>query len=323
MQSRRVADTALLLCGVLALATLFASLAETWWAFDLFTHFRVQYAAAGLVLAPALWWLKRRWAALVSLSLAGAQLWFVVPLFLPAAEASTDADTHADAEPLHVVAHNVFGYSRGYARTFAYLNHERPDVLVLLEVTPAWAKALEGFGPEYSYRWVHPGGPRSGIAVLSRHEPVASRELDLGETGDPSLLLTLDSENGPISLLAMHLYWPLGAYSSAVRNRQLRSIAQLARSHPLPLVVAGDLNTTPFSPHFRRLLQDGKLNNCADGDGLHATWPARVPFLFIQLDYCLATPGVHAERFRVGEFVGSDHYPIAFDVGVARPGPRR
>lgn len=318
MQTRRLADAALLLCGLLALATLFAFLAETWWAFDLFTHFRVQYAAAGLLLAPPLWLLGRRWAALMALGLAGLHLWLVVPLFISTARASTPVD----AEPLHVVALNVFGYSREYDRVLDYVKRERPDVLVLLEVTPGWAKALEGFGPEYSFRWVRPRGLRSGIAVLSRREPIETRELDLGGTGDPSLLLTLDGAGGPISLLGTHLYWPLGGRVSGVRNRQLRSIALLARNHPLPLVVAGDLNITPFSPHFRRLLKDGNLNNCAEGDGPHATWPAGVPLLFIQIDHCLATPDVHAGRFRVGDFVGSDHYPIAFDVRAARTSPR-
>jgi endonuclease/exonuclease/phosphatase (EEP) superfamily protein YafD len=101
---------------------------------------------------------------------------------------------------------------------------------------------------------------------------------------------------------------------SQLRNRQLAALAQVAREHTWPLVVIGDLNITPFSPLFARTLRAGKLASC-DGGGLHPTWPARVAPLFIQIDHCLASAGIQTEDFRVGPYLGSDHYPISVKVG--------
>lgn len=301
--------TALVLCWMLAVATACAYLARWWWGFELFVHFRVQYCLSGLLLAAALWPTGRRRMSALAGALALANAVPVLPLFFAEAEAAPAAGA-----PLRVVAINVFAYNEDYGRVFDYVQAVRPDVLVLLEVTPEWAKALEQRGSEFSFSWVRPTGQRAGMAVLSRAPPRATREVDLGETGEPSLLLTLDTAGGAISVLGTHLYWPLGPHSSTVRNRQLVAIARLAREGGPPLAVIGDFNVTPFSPHFARLLRDGELHNCANGAALAPTWPARVPFLFIRIDHCLVSEGLAASDSRVGPYVGSDHYPIAVDL---------
>jgi endonuclease/exonuclease/phosphatase (EEP) superfamily protein YafD len=311
---QRVADTALLLSGLLALSTFLAFFADSWWAFDLFSHFRVQYSVAALFLAVALWSLRRRMPAVLVLVVAAVNLWFVAPHLVGVAQATTTAGESAN--PVRVLSVNVFGFNEDFERVLRYVRAENPDVLIVLEVTPEWADAIRKLSPDYAYEWIHPGDLRSGIAVLSRDVPSTASELDLGGTGEPSLILTLHTAEGPLSILGTHLYWPLGERVSAVRNRQMRTLAQIARTHAGPLVIAGDLNVTPFSPHFTQLLRDGRLRNCAPG--LQPTWPARLPFLFITIDHCLASEGVRVDDFRVGEYVGSDHYPIVMDVAVTR-----
>jgi endonuclease/exonuclease/phosphatase (EEP) superfamily protein YafD len=309
----RLARLGLALCALLAFATACAALARFWWIFELFVHFRVQYAAAGLLLGAALWALRWRLSAATALALAMVNLAYVATLFSPHA---ADAESPTSV-PLHVVALNVLGYNRDYDRVLEYLQRERPDVVVLTEVTPGWADALQAIESEYAFRWVHAGDLRSGIAVLSRQRPTATREIDLAGTGHPSMLLALDTPGGPISLLGTHLFWPMGADVAAVRDRQLERLAAIARQQ-VPLVIAGDLNTTQFSPRFHDLLHDGALANCAAGRGFTPTWPTFVPVLLIQIDHCLATRGVRVSGFHTGEYVGSDHYPIAFDVRAAR-----
>lgn len=307
---RRLGDTLMLLSGLLALATLLAFLAPAWWAFDLFSHFRAQYAVAALLLLGPLLLLRRWGASGLSLAVAAANLWFVGLLFVEPAPASTPA-----RDPVRVLAMNVFGFNREYDRVLDYVRRVRPDVLIVVEVTPEWAEALAPLAGDYPYRWLHPGDLRSGLAVLSRRTPLDTQLVDLGGTGEPSQLITVPTAHGPLSILGVHLYWPLGDRVSAVRNRQLQALARVSRSHPVPLVIAGDFNISPFSPHFRRLLRDGSLRDCARG--LEPTWPARVPFLFIRIDHCVATAGVRVHEFRAGEYIASDHYPIVMEVAVA------
>lgn len=311
----RLGKFTLIWCWLLALATVCGFLASLWWGFELFVHFRLQYCIAGAVLAVALWALKLRAAAGLAAALALANGIPIVPLLLTRAEAAPPASAS-----LRVLAINVFARNRQYDRVIEYVRRERPDVLVLLEVTPEWESALQRqLKPEFAFSWSRATGARAGMSMMSRLPPLESREIDLGGTGDPSLLLTLQRADARITVLGTHLYWPLGPSTAAVRNRQLDGIARAARERHTPLAIVGDLNITPFSPHFARTLRDGGLSSCANGFGLPATWPARFPPLFIQIDHCLMSEGVSARNFRVGPYVGSDHYPVSVELTVSAP----
>jgi endonuclease/exonuclease/phosphatase (EEP) superfamily protein YafD len=155
--------------------------------------------------------------------------------------------------------------------------------------------------------------------MMSRVRPSAATTIHLDQRGAPAYLLTFDSGDTTLAVLGIHLNWPLGGRSSAIRNAQLDAIARLARGHPGPLVVIGDLNITPFSTNFSSTLREGGLRRC--GSGLLPTWPARFFPFYIAIDHCLANASVHAWNFRTGEYLGSDHYPISVEV-AAEPSRR-
>jgi len=310
LDPRRVAFLARLALVLLVAATLFGFAGAMWWAFDLFSHFRVQYVVAALLLALVLSVLCRdRWV-LLAVALGAANLLPVVPLFLHPPEAVPEKSGHR----LRLMSFNVFGFNRQDARMLEYVRRERPDVLVLLEITPEWLPSIRQLAADYPHRWINAGNAVTGIAVLSRAAPQHSNTLDLARNGVPSYLLTFESDGGSISVLGTHLSWPFGEHNAKVRNSQLAALAQLARDHTGPLVIVGDLNITSFSPVFQQALREGGLRRCVPDAGLTPTWPARVPPLFIQIDHCLATAGVQAWGFEVGEYLGSDHYPITVEV---------
>lgn len=300
--------------GLLGVATLAGFAGGLWWVFDLFSHFRVQYVLAAALLGIVLGLVRQpRWV-IGALALAVANLVPIVPLFLPHAEAAAPASGDA----LRMLSFNVFGFNHQYDRMLEYVGRERPDVLVLLEVTPEWMPSIRRLASDYPYQWINAGTDVTGIAVMSRQAPRGSETVDLARHGVPSYLLTFEHPNGNLSVLGTHLSWPIGARASRIRNSQLAALAQFASAHPGRLVILGDLNVTPFSPHFQRLLHDGGLERCVPGAGLTPTWPARFPPLFIQIDHCLASARVQARNFRVGDYLGSDHYPISVEVAPVR-----
>ncbi len=311
---RRLGLAAQVLFWLFAFATLCAALAPLSWTFELFSHFRAQYFFVGLLIALDLWLVRHRLLSLAALALTAWHAVVVVPALLAPAEA-------APAEPrraLRVLSINVFGHNDQYQRVLRYLRSERPDVLIVIEVTPPWGEALQGLRGEYAYSWVMPTGVRAGLAMFSRERPLGTRVVDLGNTGEPSMVLTVQTPDGPVAVLGTHLYWPLGPDHSRTRNTQLAGIVRVARETREPLLVAGDLNITPFSPRFAATLRDGALRSCAD-DRLVPTWPARMPFLFIQIDHCLVSSALAVRDFRSGPYLGSDHYPIVMDVGIEAP----
>ena len=295
-----------------AAATLFGFAGGLWWVFDLFAHFRPQYVIASLLLALFLGFASQpRWVA-SALAVVAVNLIPIVPLYLHPAEAAPPAA----AGSLRLTSFNVFGYNRDYERMLRYVRRELPDVLVLLEVTPEWVPAVRELAAQYPHQWINAGNHATGIAMMSREQPSSAATIDLARRGVPAYLLTFERAGAALSVLGTHLNWPLGRRASEVRNSQLDAIAQLAQARAHPLVVIGDLNITPFSPLFTKTLRDGGLQRCVPGAGLTPTWPARVVPLYIQIDHCLASAGVRAWNFSVGDYLGSDHYPISVQVAV-------
>ena len=73
-----------------------------------------------------------------------------------------------------------------------------------------------------------------------------------------------------------------------------------------PAAVAGDLNTTPWSREFRRLLAQSDL----DGPLLRpGNFPAKLGWAGLPIDYVLAGGGLRVAAAEPGPDLGSDHRP--------------
>ena len=68
------------------------------------------------------------------------------------------------------------------------------------------------------------------------------------------------------------------------------------------VVMAGDLNVTPWSPHFQSALERGGLVDSRLGFGLQPTWPSFLPGMRIPIDHVLSTPDVTIHRVERGPF---------------------
>ena len=309
-QRKPLALIARLAVLILAVLTAGGFAGALWWALDLFSHFRLQYVATAALLAVAFLLMRDRRFALLATAVGAINMVPVAMLFgEPAATA-----TVATGSSLRILSLNVLDFNQQYDRVLAYALRERPDVLILVELTPAWTARLGDLAPEYPHRWVEDGSGEGGIAMMSRRAPARAEAVTL-EGGDaPSYLLTFDAPEGSMSVLGTQLEPPLGPGRSRQRNQRLSALARFARDWRGPLAIVGDLNTSPFSPHFHKLLRDGGLRRCAQGGGLVPTWPSLFPPLWIQLDHCLANNGVQSWDLRAGEYVGSDHFPISVHV---------
>ncbi|MBM4022425.1 MAG: hypothetical protein FJ284_09335 [Planctomycetes bacterium] len=109
--------------------------------------------------------------------------------------------------------------------------------------------------------------------------------------------------------MAAHPPPPLSADWTDHRDRQLAAIGRLAVEETLPVIVAGDLNTTPWSHGFRTLVTH-RLRDSAIGWGVQATWNARVLVPRLPIDHLLVPPEIGVHSRSVGPDLGSDHLPV-------------
>lgn len=299
----------------LAAATLCAMTARFLWLGDLAVHFRLQYAVLGLI-GTVLFLVVRQpeWAAL-SLAVAVFNGIAAVPAMtsrqFPVAHAALAG---TDPQKVRVVAINVLYASHAYRRVEDVIHHERPDVVVLVEMNARWHKGLEAAEREYPHRYQTRGASRRGVTLWSRFPMTDVGELPMETHDEPAIGATLQIGSRTLRVFAIHTSWPMWPAASRRRNLQLVRMADLARATPMPLVAVGDLNITPFSPHFQQLLANGRLRSAAEGFGWVPTWPVFLPPAGIQIDHGLVNAEVRVQSFRRGSTDGSDHRPIILDL---------
>jgi endonuclease/exonuclease/phosphatase (EEP) superfamily protein YafD len=129
----------------------------------------------------------------------------------------------------------------------------------------------------------------------------------------PAIEATIEWAGRRVRFLGLHTLPPTGPAYARTRDAQLAAVADWVKRQGGPVIVAGDLNATPWCASFRRLVNDTRLVNSQRGFGVQPTWPARgFAWLdgLIPIDHCLHSPQLVTVQREVGERRGSDHMPI-------------
>lgn len=308
-------QAALAACAAgLAVATLigFFGAASNW--MDYAAHFRPHLAVAALLTAVAAWWLmadQHRVALVAVLAVLAA-----VNLTAMVGEWRFRAPTIAADRPtgLKIAAVNLLFFNRDYAAAARWIRDERPDVLVLTEVTDGWAAAIEALDDLYPYRAVRPTG---FIAMISRR-PWTSLEVVPGPRPRQGLVVArLALEGKTLTVIGAHPASPIRPQAVAARDDELDLIARVAREAPGPVAAMGDFNATPWSAPMRRLVRTSPLRYA---DLLATTWPTALPrWLGIKIDHILLGNGCAVRGFATGPDLGSDHRPVVAMIDCGTP----
>ncbi len=281
------------------------------WVPDLFSHFRVQYflmlgAAALLLLIP-----KKHKTATVFGLLAAVNLSLIAPFYLgnPAGASSV--------RPSHrLLLLNVSAEFGDMDRVRDVIQRFDPDIVVLLEVDEKWIAGLQPIEESYAHTVLKPQQDNFGIALYSRLPIARSGILYIGDAGVPSLLAMLSCPDGEFRVLATHPLPPISAGYARRRNDQLEKLSAVITRTGSPVLMSGDLNASPWSYPFRRLLERTGLKDSSRGRGVQPTWPAFLPLFLIPIDHVLHSAEIEITGKKIGPGVGSDHYPVIVDFKV-------
>ena len=299
--------------AVTVLATFFGFAGPLGWFFDLFSHFRVQYAL--LLLCAAFISVFARWPrlTLALLILAVLNTGVVAPLLF-----CRTSDPGA-AENLRVALVNINAANRNPEPLFAFLKKSDPDFIIIEEITPAWAGMMTNLAKAYPFSVVQPRDDCFGIGLYSRIPFFNGTIIDTGPVGVPSVRAAIVTHLGKFVLLATHPVPPKNSEHSRWRNEHLQELAGIVRQSKWPVLVVGDLNTSPWSTHFHRLLHDAGLADSMRGYGIQASWPTDFAPLRIPIDHALHTAGFRIADRRLGPDIGSDHFPVIVDFCPPSP----
>jgi endonuclease/exonuclease/phosphatase family metal-dependent hydrolase len=106
-----------------------------------------------------------------------------------------------------------------------------------------------------------------------------------------------------------------------LHQRQMSALAQFLRNIDGPLVLAGALNTSPWSHAFRHLCAATGLVPTSSLMPSWPAWPLALPQ--VALDLMLVSSDLTAAAAGVGPAVGSDHLPVWAQIARRSPALER
>jgi endonuclease/exonuclease/phosphatase (EEP) superfamily protein YafD len=281
-------------------AAILGFLGGSFWFFDLFNHFQVQYAwfllSCGLILLARK---SHRGAALAGV-LALLPVCRIAPGFISPPAAS------GGGASIRVASFNVLASNRNHGAVIEWTRKTAPDAIFFTEVTDEWADALKELEQDYPH-WINEG---PDFAFFSKH-PITSSSAELvSKSGFPLLKARLNRPAGAVTFIAGHPMPPVTAEWSIAMDDFMAELAREVAAETGPVIVVGDFNSSRWSYKSRPLLHAG-LIEAAKGKSPGPTWRRRNPLLGIPIDRLLYRgKGMGCKSFEIGPDLGSDHRPV-------------
>ncbi len=277
------------------------------WLLDLLAHFPLQ-AAAGAAVAAILFALIRNWrfcsvALLVTVVNGGPLALRYFPVVQPESRGQT----------VRICALNTFVGNTDADRILEVLRDEKPDIVYVSELNDVVDAAMREsslYPHRYSFAFTESAW---GAGIFSR---LPIRKVDPIPTpfGCPPIVCEIEVDRGTLTVVGAHPPPPANGQLTRFRNGMLTEMAERISSLSGPVVLCGDLNTTPWSHSFRDLVRESGLREAGRGFGLQPTWPTHAMLLRIPIDHVLVSGGIAVRSHRVAAKTGSDHFPVVVDL---------
>lgn len=207
---------------------------------------------------------------------------------------------------VRLLTHNVWTRNAAPADTAQAIIDAKPDVVMLQEVDGRFRPMLAALNQHFSYATKCPSG--CDLAIFSRW-PIADSDYFLkdakGRKFGPGMLWARIAGPGgdPFTVVTLHYPRPTSR-DQAVRRRDVARA--LARIECGQLIVAGDMNLTPWAAAMRE--QDRAFAPLTRMTRALPSWPRAFPIL--PIDQLYAGPDWGLVSARRLPATGSDHVPV-------------
>lgn len=183
-----------------------------------------------------------------------------------------------------------------------WLAEASPDVVAVLEVSPAYAAGLAKLSA-YPHQVAAPALDPFGIALLSKH-PLSDTRVVRDGSSTPYITARLQVHGKEVRVVAFH---PMPPFYVADHRERDTKLQQLISESDIPAVIAGDFNATPWSTAFAAIENSGWLR----ATGLAPTWPSSGRgYIGIPIDHVIASPHWVSIPVDRRPNIGSDHLPV-------------
>lgn len=295
--------------GLCLLPVVLGAAGSLHWIADVFSHFRVYYVVAFLMISAVGIFMKAWSESAVSFIIVLILGRSLVPFYM-------DPEPVLSDHSLKVVSLNLLSTNSEYQNTIEFIRNGDFDIIILQEINQTWVNELKVLTEDFPHQMLIPRPDNFGIGVMARDSLLNAERIDVSDTGIPSLFITVEHKLEQIHLIATHPLPPVSTDYFRSRNKQFSEINTFVNDLKDPVMVIGDLNSSVFSPNFSVLLENGRLRDSRPGFGLLSTWHAQWPLISVTLDHALVTEDIAVKDRRVGPDIGSDHLPVIIEISI-------
>lgn len=297
------------LMAVTAIASLLSFFSGANWLIDLFSHFKWQYLL-GLTCGTVILAFKNKKHSLIFLPFILILMMEIAPFYIGGNKNINLTNT------TKIICINLLSSNTEFKMVEGYISQNNPDLIILQEFNTRWQSQLEPKLQDYPYRLTIPRDDNFGMALYSKVRVTNLKALAIGDIGVPSIQGEIELGSTTTQLIATHPLPPIGADYFQYRNTQLAALGSYIAGLNSEIILIGDLNTSSYSTHFKKLISTAKLIDTRRGFGELTTWPTWFSPARTTLDHCLISAGLSVKSRKVGNNICSDHLPISVKIGV-------
>ncbi|WP_417517332.1 endonuclease/exonuclease/phosphatase family protein [Minwuia sp.] len=304
---------------LLLLLTLGSVFLESIWVFDLIASGRLQYlvALAGLGLVAAI--SGARAAALILVTAALINGWFVAVYVLKTPPALVEGE-----QRISVTFHNVKQLVPDLAALRNFVETTETDVLAFTELRAGDAPAVRAAFTDFPHTAGEPG--EYSIVLLSRLPLSTARVHRLDDDGPSGTTLEVrvcaEGDARCIALVALHPAPPFNPGYHTHRNIHVWATANLAsRIAAEPsidgrIAMIGDFNFTPWNVIYKETLVLSGLRDAMVQTWPHSTFHSRTAVAGLALDHIWVGEKTGLVQSHIGPKARSDHFAINAQLAI-------
>lgn len=224
---------------------------------------------------------------------------------------------------------NVLTSNNNYNKLLFEIKLKNPDIIILQEVDENWLNNISNLKDDYPYFVEYPREDNFGMSFYSKY-PITKSAVEFWTYHEvPVIFAKVKKGKNEIAFYCVHTLPPVNTEYITVRNKMLQNINKIlnnARKNEDNVIIAGDFNTTIFSPAYKKYI-DSPLNSKVVYDAIRymskiqGSWNAYHPPVFrVTLEHVLSIPPVIPLETELGNHIGSDHFPIFAEFIIAAEG---
>ncbi|MGD1716333.1 endonuclease/exonuclease/phosphatase family protein [Dapis sp. BLCC M172] len=296
--------------------------------FELISHFKVQYFVISLILLFCLSIIGKKRFLLISTFCTIINLTPILPWYIYQNGISQETPN------LRILIYNLYGGKNyQYSQITKMVRAENPDIAIFLEPTNTWIQNLQTLSDLLPYSINSISQSTHGIIAIYTKFPLNYYSIKFFAPNRPTIISEFNINQKVINLIATHPTIPIKRNTFKKRNQILEELAKYIQKLKDPVILAGDVNTTMWSPYYQKLERETGLRNSRLGFGILPTWPAKKignsivfyilsRFFQIPIDHCLISSEIKVvnveTKANLSSELGSDHIPLITDLFISK-----